>query len=160
MVAERQFRSDLFYRLNVFPLTLPPLRDRPEDIPLLVSYFVQEHARRLGRSIAAVPAKAMSALKAYPWPGNVRELENFIERAVLLSPGPELRVPADELRSATAAPLAAPATLDEAEREHIVQALKQTNWVVGGPAGAAARLGMKRTTLLSRMRKLGISRPR
>jgi formate hydrogenlyase transcriptional activator len=102
----------------------------------------------------------MNALKAYPWPGNVRELENFIERAVLLSPGPELRVPVDELRSPTAAALAAPATLDEAEREHIVQALKQTNWVVGGPAGAAARLGLKRTTLLSRMRKLGIRRPR
>jgi formate hydrogenlyase transcriptional activator len=160
MVAERQFRSDLFYRLNVFPLTMPPLRERPEDIPPLVGYFVKEHARRLGRSIAAVPTKAMNALKAYPWPGNVRELENFIERAVLLSPGPELRVPVDELRSPTAAALAAPATLDEAEREHIVQALKQTNWVVGGPAGAAARLGLKRTTLLSRMRKLGIRRPR
>jgi hypothetical protein len=133
MVAERQFRGDLFYRLNVFPLSMPPLRDRPEDITLLVGYFVKEHARRLGRSIASVPAKAVNALKANPWPGNVRELENFIERAVLLSPGPELRVPVDELRSPTADTLAAPATLDEAEREHILQALKQTNWVVGGP---------------------------
>jgi formate hydrogenlyase transcriptional activator len=160
MVAERQFRSDLFYRLNVFPLTLPPLRERPEDIPLLVRYFVQEHARRLGRTIESIPTKALNALVAYPWPGNVRELENFIERSVLLSRGPELHVPVDELRSAAAATLAAPATLDEAEREHILQVLKQTNWVIGGPAGAAARLGMKRTTLLSRMKKLGIRRPR
>ncbi len=160
MMAERQFRTDLFYRLNVFPLTLPPLRDRPEDIPLLVRYFVTEHARRLGKTIGSIPARAMAALTRYAWPGNVRELENFIERAVILSPGTELRVPVAELKAPAEAAPAPARTLEEAEREHILSVLQQTNWVVGGSGGAAARLGMKRTTLLSKMGRLGISRPR
>jgi formate hydrogenlyase transcriptional activator len=160
MVAERQFRGDLYYRLNVFPLTLPPLRERPEDIPLLTRYFVEEHARRLNRPIRSIPAKVLAALQAYPWPGNVRELENFIERAVLLSPGPDLRIPAGSLKT-VGPPLPGPAaTLSEAEREHILEVLNQTRWVIGGPSGAAARLGLKRTTLQSKMRKLGITRPR
>jgi formate hydrogenlyase transcriptional activator len=159
MVAARQFRGDLFYRLNVFPLTLPPLRERPEDIPLLVQFFVGRHARRLNRAVRSVPAEAMAALVRYPWPGNVRELENCIERAVLLSPGPELRVPVAELKAAAVPGADGVATLAEAEREHILAALRQANWKIGGPAGAAARLGMKRTTLQSRMQKLGIRRP-
>ncbi|HXG50075.1 MAG TPA: sigma 54-interacting transcriptional regulator [candidate division Zixibacteria bacterium] len=165
-VATGQFRSDLYYRLNVFPLMVPPLRERREDIPLLVRYFAQQHARRMKKAIEAVPAKAMAALTEYHWPGNVRELENFIERAVILSRGPELEVPLAELRqkSRAASPPAPPtvangaATLEDAERAHILRALQETNWVVGGLSGAAARLGMKRTTLQSRMRKLGISR--
>jgi formate hydrogenlyase transcriptional activator len=159
MVAERRYRSDLYYRLNVFPLTLPPLRERPEDIPLLVRHFVQQHARKLNRPIRSVPAEALAALTRYPWPGNVRELANFVERAVLLSPGPELQVALGDLK-APAGAAASPATLADAEREHILEVLRQTNWVIGGPAGAAARLGLKRTTLQSKMRKLGIERPR
>jgi formate hydrogenlyase transcriptional activator len=161
MMAERQFRTDLYYRLNVFPLTLPPLRDRPEDIPLLVHYFVQEHARRLKKDIRTIPAWAMEALTRYPWPGNVRELENFIERSVLLSPGPALKVALGDLKAAVEQPPESDEalTLAEAEREHILSVLKQVNWIIGGPSGAAARLGMKRTTLQSKMKKLGISRP-
>jgi formate hydrogenlyase transcriptional activator len=159
MVADRQFRSDLYYRLSVFPLTLPPLRERPEDIPLLVRYFVGQHARRLKRTIESIPAEAMTALTRYPWPGNVRELENFIERSVLLSPGPVLRVAVEELKAPPDLADGTATTLADAEREHILAALSQTNWVIGGPSGAAARLGMKRTTLISRMQKLGITRP-
>ncbi len=159
MVAAGQFRSDLYYRLNVFPLTLPPLRERPEDIPLLVRYFVQQHARRLKRTIESIPTEAMNALTRYPWPGNVRELENFIERSVLLSPGPVLRVATEALKPPVDMPDSGGITLADAERDHILAALKQTNWVIGGPTGAAARLGMKRTTLISRMQKLGIRRP-
>ena len=160
MVAAGQFRSDLYYRLNVFPVNLPPLRQRPEDIPLLVRYFVQQHARRLKRAIESIPAEAMTALTRYPWPGNVRELENFIERSVLLTLGPTLRVAADELKAPIDHALSGDGTLAQAERDHILAALKQTNWVIGGASGAAARLGMKRTTLISRMHKLGIIRPR
>jgi formate hydrogenlyase transcriptional activator len=158
-VANKEFRSDLYYRLNVFPLTLPPLRDRPDDVPLLVRYFVQRHARRLKKGVNSISTEAMSALTRYPWPGNVRELENFIERCVLLSPGQELQVPVAELRSSQAVGPDGAATLAEAEREHIVKVLRQTNWVLGGANGAAARLGMKRTTLQSRMQKLGIVKP-
>lgn len=162
-VADNQFRSDLYYRLNVFPVTIPSLRDRREDIPLLVRYFAQKYARRMKKPIDTIPVKAMTALTEYYWPGNVRELENFIERAVILSRGAELQLPLAELKQRTKAPLIAAsngfATLEHAEREHIVRALGETNWVIGGAAGAAARLGMKRTTLQSRMRKLGISRP-
>jgi formate hydrogenlyase transcriptional activator len=159
MVAEGRFRNDLYYRLHVFPLTLPPLRDRPEDVPPLVRHFVAQHARRLNKRIDVVSAEAMAALTGYPWPGNVRELSNFIERSVLLSPGNELRVAVGDLK-----PLAAPeadgaATLAEAEREHILAVLRETKWRVGGPSGAAERLGLKRTTLQSKMRKLGIARP-
>jgi formate hydrogenlyase transcriptional activator len=161
-VAANQFRSDLYYRLNVFPVTIPPLRERREDIPLLVRYFAQKYARRMKKPIDTVPLKAMTALTEYHWPGNVRELENFIERAVILSRGAELQLPLSELRQRTQSIVAAMSknfvTLEHAEREHIVRALAESAWVIGGPAGAAARLGMKRTTLQSRMRKLGITR--
>ena len=160
MTAAGQFRSDLYYRLNVFPLTLPPLRERREDIPLLVRYFVQQHARRLNRTIESIPSDAMTALTRYPWPGNVRELENVLERSVLLSPGPILHVAVDELKAPIELADSGSATLADAERGHILAALQKTNWVVGGPSGAAARLGIKRTTLISRMQKLRIDRPR
>jgi formate hydrogenlyase transcriptional activator len=176
LVAEKAFRSDLYYRLNVFPIQVPALRDRREDIPLLVRYFVQKFSRRQNKVVQYVPADAMDALVNYAWPGNVRELENFIERAVLLSPGKELRVPMSELRSSTmiadsdnsAAGAAmgafvstgsSIATLEDAERQHILRALRQTEWRIAGVKGAAAVLGMKRTTLQARMRKLGIRRP-
>ena len=164
MVAEKRFRSDLFYRLNVFPIVIPPLRERREDISLLVRYFVQKYARRMKKKVETIPASAMKALSEYNWPGNVRELENFIERAVILSRGAQLEIPLTELRPVTnLAPVISAngaATLEQAEREHIVRALSETNWVIGGGAGAAARLGMKRTTLQSRMKHLGIARPR
>ncbi len=176
-VAERAFRSDLYYRLNVFPIQIPALRERPEDLPLLVRYFVQRFSRQLNKGVEYIPADAMDALANYSWPGNVRELENLIERAVLLSPGKELRVPFSELKSAALAASASDpsssftsftsltsspssiSTLEEAERQHILRALKQTQWRIAGPKGAAVLLGMKRTTLQARMRKLGIRRP-
>jgi formate hydrogenlyase transcriptional activator len=157
MVAEREFRQDLFYRVNVFPIHLPPLRERREDIPALVRYFAQKYARRMDRRIETIPAEAMDALTRWSWPGNVRELENLIERAVILTRGPVLQVPMGELRSASE-PAGPTATLAAAEREHIVRVLGETDWVIGGPKGAAAKLGMKRTTLQSKMRKLGIAR--
>jgi formate hydrogenlyase transcriptional activator len=176
LVAERAFRSDLYYRLNVFPIQIPALRERPEDIPLLVRYFVQKFSRSLNKEVEYIPADAMDALSNYSWPGNIRELENLLERAVILSPGKELRVPLSELKSATTLAAAAGAdssssftsltsstssisTLEEAERQHILRALKQTQWRIAGPKGAAVLLGMKRTTLQARMRKLGIRRP-
>ena len=155
MVEEGLFRRDLYYRLNVFPIMIPPLRERSEDIPLLVRYFVQKYARLMDRRIETVSAEEMDALTRYHWPGNVRELENLIERAVILSPGPELRLPVAELEQHSEIP--SNLTLQAAEREHIIRVLRETNWVVGGPRGAAARLAMKRTTLQSKMRKLGIS---
>jgi formate hydrogenlyase transcriptional activator len=179
LVAERAFRSDLYYRLNVFPITIPALRERPEDVALLVRYFVQKFSRRLNKTVEYVPAQAMDALVHYAWPGNVRELENLVERAVILSPGKELRVPISELKSAATTAIAdaaaesaagelsqspssgaiAVTTLEEAERQHILRALRQTEWRVAGTHGAAALLGMKRTTLQARMRKLRIRRP-
>jgi formate hydrogenlyase transcriptional activator len=159
MVEDRLFRSDLYYRLNVFPIVVPPLRERVEDIPLLVRYFAQKHARRMDRHIETIPSEEMEALTRYHWPGNVRELENLIERAVILSRGPALHVPLPDERLSGEAPLASPVTLEAAEREHILRTLRDTNWVIAGSQGAAARLGMKRTTLQSRMTKLGISRP-
>jgi formate hydrogenlyase transcriptional activator len=178
LVAERTFRSDLFYRLNVFPIHIPALRERSEDVPHLVRYFVQKFSRRLNKAVAYIPAEAMDALSSYSWPGNIRELENLIERAVLLSPGKELRVPISELKpvasaaesgadsfssfssltSLTSSPSSI-STLEDAERQHILRALRQTEWRIAGAKGAAVILGMKRTTLQARMRKLGIRRP-
>ena len=164
MVAEKQFRSDLYYRLNVFPIVNPPLRERQDDIGALVRYFTQKFARRMNKRIESIPTEAMAVLSGYAWPGNIRELENLIERAVIVSRGSRLEVPLAELEQAgkVAAASEAPrrlTTLEEAEREHIRQALDDVNWQVGGPAGAAVRLGMKRTTLQSKMAKLGIERP-
>jgi len=160
MVEKKEFRRDLYYRLNVFPLMVPPLRERREDIPVLVRYFAQKFARQLNRSVERIPADTMDALTAYAWPGNIRELENLVERAVILSTGPHLVVPLSELK--TSRPVmdeASVSTLEAAERDHIVRVLNTTNWVIGGPSGAAAKLGMKRTTLQSKMQKLGIARP-
>jgi formate hydrogenlyase transcriptional activator len=159
MVAARAFRSDLYYRLRVFPLHMPPLRERQEDIPALVRYFVEKYARRMNRAVETIPAETLDLLVRYPWPGNIRELENLIERAVILSPGPVLRVPHTEIKP-PAEPTADNLTLRAAERDHILRALDATNWVLAGPRGAAARLGMKRTTLQSKMRKLGVVRVR
>jgi formate hydrogenlyase transcriptional activator len=167
LVNEQKFRADLYYRLNVFPVRVPSLRERPEDIPLLVRHFVQQFSRRMSKAIDTIPSETMSTLLKYPWPGNIRELQNVIERAVILSKGPLLTVPGDDLRAAVPAieavapqaPRASSgmrASLDEAERQQIVAALEQTNWTVSGPNGAAARLGVKRSTLQSRMQKLGI----
>ena len=174
-VAERAFRSDLYYRLNVFPIQIPALRDRAEDIPLLVRYFVQKLSRRLNKAVEYIPADTMDALASYSWPGNIRELENLIERAVLLSPGKELRVPLSEIKSSSSVATepsssfasrtsstslaSSISTLEDAERQHILRALKHTQWRVAGPKGAAVLLGMKRTTLQARIRKLGIRRP-
>ncbi|HEY6291061.1 MAG TPA: sigma 54-interacting transcriptional regulator [Terriglobia bacterium] len=159
MVADQRFRSDLFYRLNVFPVQMPPLRERREDIPLLVRYFVQKYALRMERKIETVSSEALQALTDYAWPGNIRELENFIERAVILSRGPILQVSINDLRLGLESPPTPAATLEAAEREHIQRILRETDWVIGGPNGAADRLGLKRTTLQSKMRKLGIARP-
>jgi formate hydrogenlyase transcriptional activator len=161
MVAEKQFRSDLYYRLNVFPITAPPLRERAEDIPSLVRYFAQKYGQRMNKEILTIPTEVMNTLTKYHWPGNIRELENFIERAVILSPGPDLRVPLSELKRSLETQhvgAAGTKTLEEAEREHILKVLEETMWVVSGPSGAATRLGMRRTTLQARMQKLGIMR--
>jgi formate hydrogenlyase transcriptional activator len=163
MIQDQKFRSDLYYRLNVFPIRLPALRERPEDIPLLVRHFVQQFSRRSGKHIDTIPTEVMSALVKYSWPGNIRELQNVIERAVILSPGVGLRVPIEELEQGEAAPKTAVenassmrALLDNTERQQILRALEQTNWTVAGPNGAATRLGLRRSTLQSRMQKLGI----
>ena len=155
LVAEKLFRMDLYYRLNVFPIALPPLRHRLEDIPMLVAHFVHRYAASMAKQIEKITSDAMEALVRYPWPGNIRELQNFIERAVILTNGDVLQLPA--LPSHAAVPTE-PVTLAEAERDHILNALRESNWVVGGAAGAAARLGVKRTTLISKMRKRGLSR--
>jgi formate hydrogenlyase transcriptional activator len=166
MVNNREFRSDLFYRLNVFPIRIPALRERLEDIPLLVQHFVTEISRRMQKQIEIIPTEIMKALAAHSWPGNIRELRNFIERSVILTPGNVLTPPLHELSTVcptapvTPQRLAIPShTLKEIEREHILLALHDTDWVVGGPTGAATRLGLKRTTLAAKMQKLGISRP-
>jgi formate hydrogenlyase transcriptional activator len=144
--------------LNVFPIRIPPLRDRPEDIPPLVHYFVQRFAKQLRRPIEAVSRESMELLCRWRWPGNVRELQNVIQRAVILSQGPTLRVPRTEFESA--APASTAVTLADAEHDHILRTLEQTGWVIGGTHGAAARLGLKRTSLVSTMRRLGIVRPK
>ncbi|PYX47653.1 MAG: Fis family transcriptional regulator [Acidobacteria bacterium] len=155
LVAEKAFRMDLYYRLNVFPIALPPLRRRLEDIPMLVAHFVRRYAESMTKRIEKITSDAMEALLRYPWPGNIRELQNVIERAVILTNGEVLRV--SPLPAHRALPNEA-ATLADAERDHILNALRESNWVVGGASGAAARLGVKRTTLLSKMRKRGLSR--
>jgi formate hydrogenlyase transcriptional activator len=172
LVREQKFRPDLYYRLNVFPVRVPALRERPEDVPLLVRHFVQQFSRQMGKNIDAIPADTMSALTRYPWPGNIRELQNVIERAVILTTGPVLAVRSDDLRAPNHTPvpqLASPAedlaakpagnireALEDAEREQVLAALEKSNWIISGPEGAAARLGLKRSTLQSRMQKLGI----
>jgi formate hydrogenlyase transcriptional activator len=158
MVKRNEFRSDLYYRLNVFPVALPPLRARREDIPALVEHFVEIYARRMGKQIDQISQETMSALTSYAWPGNIRELQNFVERSVILSSGNVLRPPLSSLKSAASPESQAAVTLEEAERDHIRKTLEQTRWVVAGPNGAAARLGIKRSTLYFRMQKLGISR--
>jgi len=156
MVDERQFRADLFYRLSVFPIELPPLRDRSEDIPLLVQHFAMDYAARMNKRITAISEEFMTALVRHSWPGNVRELQNFIERSVILSTGAVLSGSRPELTRTSK--LSAPVTLEEAERSHILQTLQQTAGVVGGRGGAAARLGLPRTSLLSKIKRLGINR--
>jgi formate hydrogenlyase transcriptional activator len=161
MVADKRFRSDLYYRLNVFPIVNPPLRERPEDVPALTYYFMEKFAARMHKRVTTIPTVTLNALCKYHWPGNIRELEHLVERAVILSRGSTLEIPLEELRARTAAaaPRASVITLKDAEREHIWQALEDTNWMIGGPSGAAARLGIKRTTLQSMMSRLGIERP-
>ena len=168
MVADQKFRSDLYYRLNVFPVRVPALRERREDIPLLVRHFVQQFSRRMNRGVETIPSETMNTLVRYDWPGNIRELQNVIERAVIVSTGPVLKAPLDELRTripsaeASNGFMASEDTgtmrgvLEEAERKQILAALKQTNWIVAGPKGAAALLGMKRSTLQAHMQRLGI----
>jgi formate hydrogenlyase transcriptional activator len=170
MVEQQKFRSDLFYRLNVFPVRVPPLRERPEDIPLLVRHFTQQFARRMNKMIESIPSETMSAMCNYHWPGNIRELQNVIERAVILSSGPVLHVALSDLKTngAPISRLDGPTqnehqgnmqrVLEETERRQIMAALEQSRWVVAGPKGAAARLGMKRSTLQVRMQKLGVAR--
>ena len=159
MVARNEFRSDLYYRLNVFPVLLPPLRERRQDIPGLVLHFVETFSRRMGKPIRHIPPETLEAFTLYSWPGNVRELQNLIERAVIRSndgvlPNP---LPATENNPVTLRP--AQGTFTDSARAVILQALRATGWVIGGPGGAAARLGLKRTTLIAKMKKLGISRP-
>lgn len=160
MVLDKEFRSDLYYRLNVFPIRVPALRERPEDIPLLVQYFVTRAATQMKKTIHAVPAETMEALKRHSWPGNIRELENVIERAVILTSGPVLHLPPRDLVTRIAANQNPDSsrTLEEVERRHILVTLKETRWVLSGPRGAAARLGLNRSTLYFRMKKLGIAR--
>jgi len=161
MILKGQFRSDLYYRLNVFPIFIPPLRERPEDIPLLVQHFVEVAAQRMDKTIDTIPSGTMEALVQYRWPGNIRELENVIERALILSTGSVLHVPCRDLRSRVTPGHDSEKlqTLADVEREHIRTILKETRWVLSGPSGAATRLGMNRSTLYFRMKKLGIVRP-
>jgi formate hydrogenlyase transcriptional activator len=165
MVAAREFRADLYYRLNVFPLCVPALRERSEDIPLLVRHFVGLYSGRANKKVTEVPAETMDVLTRYPWPGNVRELQNVVERAVILTPGKVLQVSLDDLQGSSKICDAVCGdkknnrmTLKDIEREHIIQALAETNWVVGGPKGAAARIGLARSSLIAKMQKLGITR--
>ena len=158
LVAQNQFRNDLYFRLNVFPILLPPLRDRRGDIPSLVRHFVGIYAERMNKQIEGIPTEVMGALAGHSWPGNIRELQNFIERSVILTEGNILSPPLEGLRQAEGLESGEPITMEEAERVHIRKTLEETNWVIAGPRGAAVRLGMKRSTVYSRMRKLGIFR--
>jgi transcriptional regulator with GAF, ATPase, and Fis domain len=157
MVRDGRFREDLFHRLNVFPIDVPPLRARVSDIPLLVWRFVQEFNKKMGKSIDSIPTQAMERLKQFPWPGNVRELRNLIERAMIVSDGRSLTI---DLPAGTRGPTSSPVTLEEVERKHIRDVLERVHWRISGKGGAAEILGLRPTTLHSRMRKLGISRPR
>jgi transcriptional regulator with GAF, ATPase, and Fis domain len=156
-VREKEFRSDLYYRLNVFPVRMPPLRERREDIRLLVGHFVQKCARRMGKSITSIPKETMDALMAWEWPGNVRELENFVERSVILTRGSVLVAPLSELQPITTEETSVDETLEATEREHILRALRESHGQIGGLNGAAVRLGLKRTTLQSKLKHLGIN---
>jgi formate hydrogenlyase transcriptional activator len=159
MVQNRQFRADLYYRLNVFPISLPPLRGRSGDIPSLVRHFVHKYSQRLRRNIEHIPDEALDVMKHYDWPGNIRELQNYIERAVLMSSGTSLDAPLTELTSVPKASAESTnRTLAEVVRGHILDVLRETNWLVAGPDGAAVRLGLPRTTLIHKMSKLGIAR--
>lgn len=168
MVEDKKFRSDLYYRFNVFPIELPPLRERPEDIPMLVQYFVDKYSKKMKKQIDKIPAQTMKYLTEYHWPGNIRELQNLIERAAILAQGPVLEIPYSDFKIAKSRPQKAqlklvkpdPTSLESVERDHILKMLSETNWVISGPTGAAEKLGMNRSTLNHRMRKLGISRPR
>jgi transcriptional regulator with GAF, ATPase, and Fis domain len=161
MVEEKTFRADLYYRLSVFPISLPPLRERKDDIPAMVSYFVRRYSRQMNKSVEYIPDEVVQVLRSHHWPGNIRELQNFIERSVLVTQGSTLSPRIAELKGLMHATASAPSqTLSDAERAHITVILKETNWVIGGRNGAAARLGLPRTTLISRMQKLGISNNR
>ncbi len=160
MVAQKQFRSDLYFRLNIFPVAVPPLRQRREDIPLLIKVFVNDCTRRMNRRVETISAETMAMLTQYGWPGNVRELQNFIERSVIMSPGTTLCAPLDSPTSWKPPVPSEPKTLAQTESEHILKAIKEAGWVIGGPNGAASKLGLKRTTLIGKMRKLGLSRSR
>jgi formate hydrogenlyase transcriptional activator len=158
MVVDKLFRHDLYFRLNVFPIRIPPLRERAGDIPLLVRHYVEKYALRMNKRIDTISEVTMDALCRHSWPGNIRELQNFIERAVILTPESTLQIQVDELDRSTPITSTSANTLEDIEREHILQTLRQTGGIVGGRRGAALRLGLKRTTLLSKMEKLGISK--
>jgi len=158
MVAEKQFREDLYFRLNVFPIRIPPLRERAGDIPLLVRYYVDKYSQRMNKGIDVIPEETMAALCRYAWPGNIRELQNLIERAVIMTPGNVLQIQGSDLQESSRTLSSTAGTLEDVERQRILQALREAGAVIGGPHGAAVRLGLKRTTLLSKMQKLGIAR--
>ena len=158
MVRDKQFREDLYFRLNVFPMCIPPLRERAGDIPLLVRHYVDKYARRMNKRVESIPEETMAALCCYFWPGNIRELQNLIERAVIMTPGNVLQIQTNELQQSSPISSTRTGTLEDVERHRILQALQEAGAVIGGPQGAAARLGLKRTTLLSKMQRLGISR--
>jgi transcriptional regulator with GAF, ATPase, and Fis domain len=156
LVAKKLFRADLYYRLNVIPICLPPLRERVQDIPQLTEFFVAKSAASLNKPIDSIPEEVMAVLQSHHWPGNIRELQNFIERAVLFSPGSALRLPLDFKQTVKQSSESASRTLADADRDHILETLDQTDWLIGGQGGAANRLGLPRTTLIYKMRKLGI----
>ncbi len=156
MVENKEFRADLFYRLSVFPVSLPPLRDRAEDIPELARHFLTKYAERMNKAVKEIPAQTLQAMLAYDWPGNIRELQNFMERGVILSAGSVFQPPFIPQRRQSSSVPVSRKTLEDATRDHVLQTLEETKWVVGGRHGAAARLGIARTTLLSKMRRLGI----
>jgi formate hydrogenlyase transcriptional activator len=160
MVGAQRFRDDLYYRLNVFPIAIPPLRERPDDIEALAHHFVDQFARRMNRRIDAIPRETFDALRRHPWPGNVRELENVIQRAVILSTGARLTLPPIRVEPVPQSLSKEAETLEGVERAFVARVLDETNWMIGGPRGAAARLGIKRTTLQSMLKRLGLSRPR